>query len=283
MHKREGDFVRKGDELAELDTSRLKPMVAQAEAQLAAQYEVLKRLRAGSRPEEIAQAKASVMSAEADVANVRRQFERVKKLGTIQLSDKSEVRGVSQEEVDNAKAALAAAEAKLIVQQKGLDLALLGPREEDKSEAEARYRANQAQVAYLKQQLKDAKLISPVDGVVRTRLMEEGEMASPMKPVFSLAIINPKWVRAYVSEPDLGKVAKDKKAYVSVDSFPGRNFGGRIYYVSSVAEFTPKSVQTQELRTSLVYEVRVYVDDPENELLLGMPATVHIPLDEIKP
>jgi HlyD family secretion protein len=276
---KEGDRVRKGEVLARLDTSRLEPMVAQAEAQLAAQNEVFKRLRSGSREEEKAQARAQVVSAEADVANVRRQYERLKKLGTVRLSNQAEVRAVSQEDVDNSKTALSVAEAKLIVQQKALDLALLGPRREEVDEAEARLKANRAQLAFLKQQLADANLLSPVDAVVRTRLMEPGEMAAPQRPVFALAIIDPKWVRAYVSELDLGKVQEGMKTSVVVDSFPGRHFEGWVGFISPVAEFTPKAVQTEELRTSLVYEVRVFVRDPENGLRLGMPATVHLTLN----
>jgi HlyD family secretion protein len=278
VNAKEGDRVKKGKPLARLDTSRLDPMVAQAEAQLAAQHEVFKRLKTGSRPQEIAQAKANVASAEADVANVRRQYDRLKKLASVRLSDQSEVRAVSQEDVDNSKAALAVAESKLIVQQKALDLAELGPRKEEVDEAEARLRANKAQLNMLKQQLADASLVSPVDAVVRTRLMEAGEMATPQRPVFSLAIISPKWVRAYVSEPDQGKVQDGMKAYVVVDSFPGRRFEGHVGFRSPVAEFTPKAVQTEELRSSLVYEVRVFVNDPDNVLCLGMPATVHLPL-----
>ena len=277
---KEGDRVRKGDLLARLDTSRLEPMVAQAEAQLAAQQEVFKRLHAGSRPEEKAQARANVASAEADAANARRQYDRLKKLANVRLSDQTEVRAVSQEDVDNSKAALAVAEAKLVVQQKALDLALLGPRREEVDEAEHRFRGNKAQVELLKQQLADAKLLAPVDAVVRTRLMEPGEMASPQKPVFALAIISPKWVRAYVSEPDLGKVKDGMKATIVVDSFPGQSFEGWVGFISPMAEFTPKAVQTEELRTSLVYEVRVFVNDPENGLRLGMPATVHLPLGQ---
>ena len=94
-------------------------------------------------------------------------------------------------------------------------------------------------------------------------------MASPQKPVFCLAITDPKWVRAYVSEPDLGKVHPGMAATVTVDSFPDRHFDGWVGFISPVAEFTPKAVQTEELRTSLVYEVRVFVKDPADELRLG--------------
>jgi HlyD family secretion protein len=105
-------------------------------------------------------------------------------------------------------------------------------------------------------------------------------MASPQKPVFTLAITNPKWVRAYVSEPDLGKLHEGMAAAIAVDSFPGRRFEGWVGFISPVAEFTPKAVQTEELRTSLVYEVRVFVQDPSDVLRLGMPATVYLNTDE---
>jgi HlyD family secretion protein len=276
----EGDRVKRGQVLACLDTSRLEPQVAQAEAQVASQRHAVERLHHGSRPEEIAQARANVASAKADAANARRQYERLKNLSVVRLRDQSEVRAVSQEDVDNAKAALDVAEAKLVVNQKALDLAILGPRQEDIAQAEAQLRANEAQLAFLRQQLADAKLVTPTDAVVRTRLLEPGEMSSPQKPVFSLAIIDPKWVRAYVSERDLGKVHPGTTAAVVVDSFPDRRFEGWVGFISPVAEFTPKAVQTEELRTSLVYEVRVFVKDPSDELRLGMPATVHLPLEQ---
>ncbi|HLW63828.1 MAG TPA: efflux RND transporter periplasmic adaptor subunit, partial [Gemmataceae bacterium] len=169
-------------------------------------------------------------------------------------------------------------EAKLAVNQKALELSVAGPRVEDVRQADAQLKASEAALALLKQQLADATLVAPTDATVRTRLLEPGEMSSPQKPVFSLAIMNPKWVRAYVSERDLGKIQPGEAASVAVDSFPDRRFDGWIGFISPVAEFTPKSVQTEELRTSLVYEVRVFVKDPSDELRLGMPATVHLPL-----
>jgi HlyD family secretion protein len=267
----EGDRVRQGQVLARMDTSRLNPQVAQAEAQFAAQQQILERLRSGSRPEEIAQARANVDGARADLANARQQYERLKA-----ASEVSGGRAVRQQDVDSAKAALGVAEAKLAVSQKALDLALAGPRKEEIAEAAARLKANGAQLALLRQQLLDAQLVAPLDGIVRTRVMEPGEIASPQKPVLSLAITDPKWVRAYVSEPDLGKVHPGMSASLLVDSFPDRRFDGWLGFISPVAEFTPKTVQTQELRTSLVYEVRVFVKDPRDELRLGMPATVHL-------
>jgi HlyD family secretion protein len=266
----EGDRVSKGQVLARLDTSRLEPQVAQAEAVATAQKHVVERMHNGSRPEEIAQARANLESAKVDAANCRKHYERFSKL--------AEPGAVSKEDLDNAKAALDVAEAKVAVNQKTLDLLVIGPRKEDIAQAEAQLRANEAQLSFLRQQLADAQLRAPSAAVVRTRLMEPGEMASPLKPVFSLAIIDPKWIRAYVSEPDLGFVQPGMPASVMVDSFPNQRFDGWVGFISPVAEFTPKAVQTPELRTSLVYEVRVFVKDPSDVLRLGMPATVYLPL-----
>jgi HlyD family secretion protein len=271
----EGDRVHRGQLVARLDTRRLEPQVAQAEAQVAAQRQVVQRLHSGSRPEEIAQARANVASAKADAENTRQQYERIKS-----AAEMSAGRAVRQQDVDTAKAALQVAEAKLVVNQRALDLAVIGPRKEDIAEAEARLRADEAQLALLRQQLVDAELLAPMDAVVRNRILEPGDMASPQRPVFSLAITDPKWVRAYVSESNLGKVHQGMAATVAVDSFPNRRFDGWVGFISPVAEFTPKAVQTEELRTSLVYEVRVFVKDPSDELRLGMPATVYLSTDK---
>jgi HlyD family secretion protein len=268
----EGERVRQGQVLARLDTSRLDPQVAQAEAQVAAQQAVVDRLHHGSRPEEIAQARAAVDSAKADAENARRQAGRFRSLIAV-----SSGRAASQQDLDNANAALDVANAKVVNQQKALDLAVAGPRKEDVAQAEAQLRGGQAQLALLKQQLSDAALTAPVAAVIRSRLMEPGEMASPQKPVFTLAITDPKWVRAYISETDLGKIRSGEVASIGVDGYPNRRFDGWIGFVSPVAEFTPKTVQTEELRTSLVYEIRVFVKDPSDELRLGMPATVFLP------
>lgn len=271
----EGDHVKQGQLMARLDTSRLEPQVAEVEAQVAAQRQVVLRLRNGSRPEEIGQARANVESAKADLVNAQRQYERLKG-----AAEASGGRAVRQQDVDAAKAALDVAVAKVAVNQQSLDLAVIGPRKEDIAENEAKLRANEAQLVRLRQQLADSQLVAPMNAVVRTRIMEPGEMSTPQSPVFSLAIIDPKWVRAYVSEPDLGKIHPGMKATVAVDTFRNRGFEGWIGFISPVAEFTPKAVQTEELRTSLVYEVRVFVKDPKDELRLGMPASVYLTAGE---
>ncbi len=271
----EGDRVKRGQVLARLVTNRLEPEVAEAEATAGAQREAVERLRNGSRPQEIAEARANVESAKADAINARGQYERRRTLAANSV--------VSQQDLENAKAALDVAEAKLDVNQKALDLAIAGPRKEDIAQAEAEWRSDEAQAAFLRQELADAQLLAPVDAVVRTRLMEPGEMASPQKPVFSLAVTDPKWVRAYVAESDLGKLRTGMRASIAIDSFPDQRFDGWVGFVSPVAEFTPKTVETTELRTSLVYEVRVFVKDPSDRLHLGSPATVYLQTNETRP
>jgi len=271
----EGDEVHRGQVLARLETSRLIPEVAQAEAQVAAQTAVVDKMHNGNRPEEIAQARANLANAEADAVKARRDYERVKVLIAQNV--------ISRQNFDTTKASSEEADARVQQTRKAYELEVKGPRKEDIDQAEAQLQANKAQLALLRQQLADAQLVAPLDAVVRSRLMEPGEMASPQKPVFSLAITDPKWVRTYVSETELGWIFPGMSASVAVDSFPNRRFAGWIGFISPVAEFTPKSVETQELRTSLVYEVRVFVKDPADDLRLGMPATVYLPLSQTRP
>ncbi len=267
----EGDHVRKGQVLALLDTSRLRPQLAQAQAQAAAQRAVVDRLHHGSRPQEIAQARANLALAQADA---RQAHDSYRRLDTVFSS--SGGRAVSRQELDDAKAQADVADARVAVNRKALQLALIGPRQEDIDQAEAVLDGEQAQVALLEQELADAQLRAPLDAVVRSRIAEPGDMASPQKTALTLAITDPKWVRAYVSEADLGRVRPGMPAAVAIDSFPGRRFEGWVGFISPEAEFTPKTVQTQELRSSLVYEIRVFVKDPDDALRLGMPATVYL-------
>ncbi|TCR59339.1 HlyD family efflux transporter periplasmic adaptor subunit [Bosea sp. BK604] len=263
----EGDIVRAGQVLARLDTSRLKPQVAQAEAALASQKAVLLKLRNGTRPEEIEQARSNLNSARADYVNASAQYERRRNLSAA---------SVSQQELDIARASAEMANARLAVAKSALDLALVGPRIEDIKQAEAQVQASEAQLALIQQQLVDAELKAPFEAIVRSRLMEPGEMASPMRPVFSVAERSTKWVRSYVPEPKLGHIRPGERTQVISDSFPDKPLDGWIGFISPVAEFTPKTVQTEDLRTSLVYEVRVFVEDPADVLRLGMPATVRL-------
>lgn len=269
----EGAMVVRGQVLARLDRSRLLPQTALAAAMVAAQQAIVDRMHHGSRPQEIAQAQANVASARADEVNAEQQWRRLTALTALTGG-----RAISQQDLESAKAAIDTARARLAVAEKSLDLSRIGPRTEDIAHEEAQLRANESQLELLRQQLSDAELLAPCDAVVRSRLLEPGEMASPQRPVLNLAIVDPKWVRAYVSEPDLGKIHAGMRATISTDSFPGRALSGWVGFIASVAEFTPKPVQTEELRSSLVYEIRVFVRDPQDEMRLGMPATVLLEL-----
>ena len=158
------------------------------------------------------------------------------------------------------------------------NLAVAGPRSEDVAAGEAQLDALKNTLKQEEYTLSQSELTAPQDGVIRSRLMEVGDMASPQKPVFRMSLNTKKWVRVYVKEGDLGKIHEGKDARVYTDSDPKNPVKGQIGYISSTAEFTPKNVETSELRTALLYEVRVYVTDPENRLRMGMPATVKIGL-----
>ncbi len=274
VYVQEGDAVKKGQVLAELETARLEEQIAAQQAVLEAAEQALLRLKNGNRPEEIAQAKAEKESAEASVEFARKEHER-----NLQIDKDTKGRALSKQTVEQTEEQLKVAEAQLNVKVKSLELALIGPRVEDIAQQEAVVAQAKAQLELLKTQLDDAKLISPDDAIVRRRLLEPGDMASSAKAVFSLAIRNPIWVRAYVSEPQMGSFQPGQKVNVYSDSLPDKAIPASVGFVSSMAEFTPKSIETEDLRTSLVYEVRCYINDPPQELKLGMPVTV-IPVVE---
>jgi len=265
----EGDVVKAGAVLGVLDTTTLALQAGQAQAQIEVQMQNLARLRSGSRPQEIAQEVSRVAAAQADATRAQLDLARLQG-----IADKTQGRGVSAQELDRAKSSLQVAKATVAERQDGLRLAQLGPRKEEVGGAEAQLKVSQAQLALMQYQIAQGELKAPADAVVRSRLLEPGDMATPQKPAFALALTQPKWVRVYVSEPDLGKLQPGQAAQVTTDSAPDKPIAGKVGYISSVAEFTPKSVQTEELRTSLVYQVRVVVDDPANTLRLGQPATV---------
>jgi HlyD family secretion protein len=272
MQAQEGDRVGKGQLLATLHTHRLEPAVARAEAQVQAQREVVARLLAGTRPEEIRKARADVEAAAAELRDAERTYQRQRSLATRDIS--------SQQQADDAQAAMETSQARLQALQEALQLAIAGPRQEDIAAAKATLKVYEAELALARRELADAELYAPADGVIQDRLLEPGDMASPQRPVYTLALTDPVWVRAYVSEPELGKIRPGMHARVYTDSFPDKPYPSWIGFISPTAEFTPKSVQTSELRTRLVYQVRVHVCNPQDELRLGMPATVIIPLSQ---
>jgi HlyD family secretion protein len=280
----EGSVVHAGQLIGRLVQQRFSDAVAQDQSLVAAQQQVVARLHAGSRPEEIAEARADVRGAEANVAAAqanmknaellyhRQQTLAQQKYVSLQIRDDAERAYLAQ------MADLAAAQQILAAKQQALRLALIGPRKEDIAAAEATLQADRSTLALAQKQLADTQLYAPAEGVIQNRVLEPGDMATPETPVFTLAVDNPLWVRAYLPETQMGKVALGMRAWIEVDSFPGQRFPGWIGFISPVSEFTPKNVETTELRSQLVYRVRVYACNPDHRLRLGMPATVVIPL-----
>lgn len=268
LRAEEGDRVKAGQVVGVLDTRTLELQAGQAEAEVEAQRQMLLRLRNGSRPEEIAEIRARLASAESDARRAELELSRKTRL--------QESRAVSAQEVDRAKNSAEVAGAKVEELRALLRLAELGPRVEEVAATAARLAAAQAQLALLRHQIELGTLRAPTDAVVRSRLREPGDMVAPQQAVFALALTRPKWMRVYVGEPDLGKIKPGMKARVFTDSHPNQPVSGTVGYISSVAEFTPKAVQTEELRTRLVYEVRVVVEDDTDILRLGQPVTVHL-------
>lgn len=268
----EGDRVQPQQLLARLDTEGFEIAVARAEAQLEAQRQVVARLEAGTRAEEIQEARAVLEAISATAADAASQLARMRKLHAMKVA--------TDEELEQAEARASTTAAQEKSAQAALDLAIVGPRGEDILEAKAVLRGLDAALALARRDLKNASLYAPSAGIIRNRILQVGDMASPQKPVFSVALVDPVWVRAYVSEPDLGRLWPGMRATISTDAFPDKPYEGWIGFISPTAEFTPRQVETPELRTRLVYQVRVFARDPQNELRLGMPATVHIDLKQ---
>lgn len=280
----EGSIVHAGQVIGQLAQQRYSDAVAQDQSVVAAQQQVVARLRAGSRPEEIAAARADVAAAEAHVtaaeANVKNAellYRRQQTLAKQQYVS-LQIRDDAERSFQSQKAELAAAQQVLEAKQQSLHLAVIGPRKEDIAAAEATLQAGRATLALAQKKLGDTRLFAPADGVIQNRILQPGDMVTPQTPVFTLAIDNPLWVRAYLPEQQMGKVALGMRAWIEVDSFPGQRFRGWIGFISPVSEFTPKNVETTELRSQLVYRVRIYACNPDHRLRLGMPATVVIPL-----
>lgn len=266
----EGDRVEAGKVLATLDARYFEDDLRLARAQRDNQKAVLERLEHGSRPEEISEARAALAECQAVLENARRALER-----RASLVEKGTV---TREEYDNARAAHAEARARQQTAEEALRLAEIGPRREDIDAARAGLRAQEASVSQAERRLADSRLIAPVAGIILTRAREVGAIVQPGETVFTLTLTSPVWVRTYVSETELGRVVPGMEAEVITDGNPRRIFRGHVGFISPTAEFTPKTVETRELRTRLVYRLRVVVQDPRGDLRQGMPVTVRLPL-----
>ncbi len=262
----EGTRVRAGQELARVDTTDTELELARARADRAQADAELRLRRAGSREEDVREAEAQVARSEADLAGAARDLERMEGLlasgsGTTQARDDARTRS------DVARAGLAAARERL----KRLKA---GYRPEEIDAAAARVQAADARIAQLEQARKDAVIASPTAGVVTQKLSEQGELLAPGGGLVVVTDLGNAWLNVYVSETDLGRIRLDQEATVVTDD--GQTRKGRVSFVASQAEFTPKNVQTRDERVKLVYKVKVALDNGDGLFKPGMPAEARL-------
>jgi HlyD family secretion protein len=265
----EGDAVVAGDLLAALDPRPYRDDVRLATAEVARAAAELAKMEAGTRPAEIEQARALVAEREAALVAAERAYDR-----RSQLMDTGVV---SRQAYDDALALLDEARARKVSAERALDLALEGFRSEEIAAARAAHEAARARLAAVETALADAQLHAPAAGVILSRVREPGAIVAPGETVLTLSLERPVWVRAYVPGPELGLIHPGQAAEVITDTRPDRPYHGQIGFISPTAEFTPKTVETPELRSDLVYRLRVVVEDADPGLRQGMPVTVRIP------
>ncbi|WP_353243316.1 secretion protein HlyD [Providencia sp.] len=263
----EGARIAKGDKLGQLDDApfinalnKAKGMRESAKAQLALK-------ESGYRTQEIAQVEAEVAQRQAAWQYADNFYKRQQGLAASRV--------ISANDLDNAKnnrnqafAALQAAQDKLNQYQSGF-------RQEEIAAARGEWLQAEAAVAQAELDLQDTVLVAPSDGTILTRAIEPGTNVGAGNSIFSVTLTHPVWVRAYVSEPHLGNAIPGAKVTLYTDSRPNQPYHGTIGFVSPTAEFTPKSVQTPDLRTDLVYRLRIIVDDADDALRQGMPVTIN--------
>jgi HlyD family secretion protein len=271
----EGDAVKASDVLARLDTRPYEDSVRAAQAQVANARATLDKLVAGPRAAEIDQARAAHDEQVANVKNANQAFERSRVLRP--------AGAISQASLDEATAAKDMAMAREASAGQALRLLEEGTRAEDIEAGRASLQGAEANLATAETSLSDAELRAPDDGIILSRVREPGAITAPSDIVYVLSLTKPVWVRAYIAEPSLGAIHPGMIVAVTSDTAPTHPFRGRIGFISPVAEFTPKSVETPELRTDLVYRLRIVIDDADASLRQGMPVTVRIELGTTAP
>jgi HlyD family secretion protein len=265
----EGDTVRAGARLATLDPQPYREALAAAQAQVQVAQAELAKLRRGLRPQEITQAREALRQAQALANETQRNFRRQRELLSSGAS--------SQRTVDAARAARDQASAGVEAAKAALSQASEGFRKEDIAAAEARLAATQAAEAQATTSLADTVLSAPSGGTIIARVREPGSMVTSQSTVYSLSLDKPVYVRAYVGELDLGRITPGTAVRVRRDSSK-KVYRGRIGFISPRAEFTPKTVETTDLRTDLVYRLRIVIDDADSDgtLRQGMPVTIDV-------
>jgi HlyD family secretion protein len=323
---REGQFVKKGDLIAKLDSAQLEQQLLRDQASVASAQSSLQQLQtsieyqaatidsditarradlaqaqakldellAGSRPQEIQQAQSAVADAKAWHDQAQADWERAQTLFSRE--------DISKSQYDQARAKLDSTNAQFRQAQEHLGLVQEGPRKEDIAGARAQVARAQAavqtaeanrielrrkreelaarkseidrtraQVGMTQTQIADATVVAPIDGVVLVKAAEAGEVIAAGSTIVSLGDLTHPWLRAYINETDLGRIQLGGKVQLSTDSFKGKTYDGRISFISSEAEFTPKQIQTKEERVKLVYRIKIDVDNSHQELKNNMP------------
>jgi HlyD family secretion protein len=266
----EGMALKSGDLLARLDNADYRQQVAVDDAAVRARGRQLDLALAGSRTQDIEAAKLSMLDAQADLEQKKKDYARYQA-----LYEKDEIPGQTR---DLAATNVARAQDTYDRDQQIYNELVEGTRKEELAVDRANvHQANQS-VDMSRIRLAYTTLQAPFDGVVLERQAELGEVVLPGTPIVTLADVDHLWVRVYVPETDLGKVHWGQAVDVHTDSFPDKTYPGLVSFISSEAEFTPKSVQTEKERVTMVYRVKVDLENPRHELKPGMPADVDIKL-----
>ncbi len=260
----EGQYVKQGDLLARLDDDDYRQQVSVDEATVGTREAELELAVAGSRVQEIQAAKQTLIDAKADLELKRREFRRRQAL----LAEQ----GVSKEDVDNAATQLKRAQATYERAKQTHDEIVEGTRKEEIAVRRANLESAREALKMSRVKLAYTILSAPVSGVVLVRQAELGEVVSAGTPVATIADVDHLWMRGYLNETDLGRVKWGQTATVRTDTYPDKEYKGRVSFISSQAEFTPKSVETHKERVTLVYRVKIDLDNPNHELKPGMPA-----------
>jgi HlyD family secretion protein len=266
----EGQQVEQGALLARLDDADYKQRVSIDEATVRVRDSSLALTLAGTRQQEVKAAQQTMKDAEADLDEKKIDNQRAQ-----QLFVKDEV---SAQERDLTATALKRAEAIFKASQQRYNEAVEGSRKEDIAIAHANLNEAGANLGLSQVNLGYTILRAPFAGVVTVRQAELGEVVSPGSPVITLSDLDHIWLRAYVAETDLGRIHWGQEATITTDTYPGKQYHGRISFISPDAEFTPKSVQTYKERVTLVYRIKIDIDNPNHELKPGMPADTRIDL-----
>jgi len=269
MNVQEGDRVSAGRTLGQLDRVPFATDVAAATADVAQAQAQLDKTQRGYRVEEIAQARATVAQRAADLANARVSLQRQQQLVAAGL--------VTHQQIDDAETRVQMSEAQLAAARDQLTLELHGSRIEDIDTQKAMLASAQARLEKAQTALSDTTLLAPSAGIISVRAREAGAIVQAGQTVYTLTLNDPVWIRAYVPQPRLGHIKPGMAVGVSIDSMPGKRYDGTVGFISPDAEFTPKTVQTDQVRDDLVYRIRVIAIDPDDVFRQGMPVTVLVP------